>query len=260
MTIEDVLKKVEFEEKWLLIAGYNAYNADIAFHTIKWAIKQLSTESENVGEMSEKQEPSDDCISRQAVLKILSENRFRYNLAQEGYNEGQVLWSENLYTDTVRTEIEQLPSAEKTTLCAEKTTITDTDMISRTDLLNAIWQKEYGKDYDGVNMLDIPHIDIIEQMPSAEKTNGDLKAEIDKLPRIKVGNSNSPTVKYCIDEVLIYDLLEHYKGEKTDSFIPQEDVADILNTIESALKGTNYEVVGYDNTDGFLKVLIDIIE
>lgn len=38
-----------------------------------------------------------------------------------------------------------------------------------------------------------------------------MKAEIDKLPRIKVGNSNSPTVKYCIDEVLIYDLLE--KGE-----------------------------------------------
>lgn len=39
-------------------------------------------------------------------------------------------------------------------------------------------------------------------------TDGDLIAEIDKLPRIKVGNSNSPTVKYCIDEVLLYDLLE----------------------------------------------------
>ena len=47
-------------------------------------------------------------------------------------------------------------------------------------------------------------------------------------------------------------------AEKTDSFIPQEDVAGILNTVESALKGTNYEVVGYDNTDGFLKVLIDV--
>lgn len=44
------------------------------------------------------------------------------------------------------------------------------DLISRTDLLNKIWQKEYGKDYDGVNLLKIPHIDIIEQMPSAEKT------------------------------------------------------------------------------------------
>lgn len=44
------------------------------------------------------------------------------------------------------------------------------DLISRTDLLNKIWQKEYGKDYDGVNLLNIPHIDIIENLPSAEKT------------------------------------------------------------------------------------------
>ena len=47
---------------------------------------------------------------------------------------------------------------------------TDGDLISRKDLLNKIWQKEYGKDYDGVNMLNIPHIDIIENMPRAEKT------------------------------------------------------------------------------------------
>lgn len=47
---------------------------------------------------------------------------------------------------------------------------TDGDLISRTELLNKIWQKEYGKDYDGVNLLNIPHIDIIEQMPSANKT------------------------------------------------------------------------------------------
>lgn len=46
----------------------------------------------------------------------------------------------------------------------------DGDLISRTDLLNAIWQKEYGTDYDGVNLLNIKHIDIIEQMPSANKT------------------------------------------------------------------------------------------
>lgn len=62
-----------------------------------------------------KTELNGDLISRQAVLKILSENRFRYNIAQEGYNGGQVLWSENLYTDTVRTKIEKLPSAENNT-------------------------------------------------------------------------------------------------------------------------------------------------
>ena len=49
-----------------------------------------------------------------------------------------------------------------------------------------------------------------------EQKDEDLIAEIDKLPRIKVGNSNSPTVKYCIDEVLIYDLLEHYKKNEEE--------------------------------------------
>ena len=53
-----------------------------------------------------------------------------------------------------------------------------------------------------------------------EQTDGDLIAEIDKLPRIKVGNSNSPTVKYCIDENLIYDLLGNYKAEKTAELQP----------------------------------------
>jgi hypothetical protein len=59
-------------------------------------------------------------------------------------------------------------------------------------------------------------------------------------------------------ELSFNDLANLPSAEKTDSFIPQEDVAGILNTVESALKGTNYEVVGYDNTDGFLKVLIDV--
>lgn len=49
-----------------------------------------------------------------------------------------------------------------------------------------------------------------------------LIIEIDKLPRIKVGNSNSPTVKYCIDEVLLYDLLERYKAEKTAEVRPMQ--------------------------------------
>ena len=44
------------------------------------------------------------------------------------------------------------------------------DCISRKALLDAIWQKEYGKDYDGVNTLDIRHINIIEKMPSVKPT------------------------------------------------------------------------------------------
>ena len=52
---------------------------------------------------------------------------------------------------------------------------TDGDLISRTDLLNAIWQKEYGIDYDGANLLNIKHIDIIENMPTySAKADGDL--------------------------------------------------------------------------------------
>ena len=54
-----------------------------------------------------------------------------------------------------------------------------------------------------------------------EKIDEDLITEIDKLPRIKVGNSNSPTVKYCIDEVLLYDLLENMPSvEKTAELQP----------------------------------------
>ena len=68
---------------------------------------------------------------------------------------------------------------------------TDGDLISRTDLLNKIWQKEYGKDYDGVNLLNISHIDIIEQMPSTTpvivsdiKFYDDYKAELDIIKQM----------------------------------------------------------------------------
>lgn len=51
-----------------------------------------------------------DCISRQAVLEVLKKNRYRFNISQEGYCEGKVLWSENLIKDDACKEIEQLPS------------------------------------------------------------------------------------------------------------------------------------------------------
>ena len=44
----------------------------------------------------------------------------------------------------------------------------------------------------------------------------DIKSEIDKLPRIKIGNSNSPMVKYCIDESLILEVFNKYKYEKEE--------------------------------------------
>lgn len=56
------------------------------------------------------QQPCDDCISRQAVLRILKNNRYRFNISQEGNCEGIVLWSEKLIKDDACKEIEQLPS------------------------------------------------------------------------------------------------------------------------------------------------------
>ena len=39
--------------------------------------------------------------------------------------------------------------------------------------------------------------------------------------------------------------------------ISQEDIADILNTINDSLEDTKYVAVGYDNTGEFLQVIID---
>lgn len=47
-----------------------------------------------------------------------------------------------------------------------------------------------------------------------EKQTEDIKSEIEKLPRIKVGNSNSPEVKYCIDERLIYEIFDKHISRK----------------------------------------------
>lgn len=41
MTKEEALQKLEFERKWLSDAGYNAYNVDIAFASIRTIIRVL---------------------------------------------------------------------------------------------------------------------------------------------------------------------------------------------------------------------------
>lgn len=41
------------------------------------------------------------------------------------------------------------------------------------------------------------------------------------------------------------------------SSVKQTDIADIMNRIEEALFETDYVMVGYDNTDTFLHVIID---
>ena len=137
-------------------------------------------------EMEVKNAPTEDVVERNSVLEMLSKIN---NAVEDGDGFQYEEWVEYV---------------EKTTLSAEKTTITNGDLISRDKAIELV-------NYALAENKDV--LEVLENMPSAEKT---------------------------------------------DSFIPQEDVADIMNTVESALKGTNYEVVGYDNTDGFLKVLIDV--
>lgn len=62
--------------------------------------------------------------------------------------------------------------------------------------------------------VDATEIKLLPTIPQTDSVLEDIKAEIEKLPRIKVGNSNSPTVKYCIDERLIYEVVyKHISGK-----------------------------------------------
>lgn len=38
--LEKIRKEVDFQEKWLMDAGYNAYNVDIAFNSIRSVVKE----------------------------------------------------------------------------------------------------------------------------------------------------------------------------------------------------------------------------
>ena len=67
------------------------------------------------------------------------------------------------------------------------------DLITRQSVLTMLQKIENAvEDGDGFQCNE--WIEYAKDIPSAEKTDGDLITEIDKLPRIKVGNSNSPTV------------------------------------------------------------------
>ena len=74
------------------------------------------------------------------------------------------------------------------------------------DIPEEVYKSIQENDYCGISNGDM--YNAVKNGTPLPKGHGDLIAEIDKLPRIKVGNSNSPTVKYCIDEVLLYDLFE----------------------------------------------------
>ena len=90
-----------------------------------------------------------DLISRQAVLEVLKKNRFCFNISQEGYWSGKVLWSENLIKDDAYKEIEQLPSITP----KEKTGYWINAKVGKLFPSNDFKCSECGNilDFDGVN-------------------------------------------------------------------------------------------------------------
>ena len=73
------------------------------------------------------------------------------------------------------------------------------------------------EEYDSVRNTKLEYFDLVQKIKNGVPLDSvleDIKAEIEELPIIKVGNSNSPTVKYCIDERLIYEVFEKYISGK----------------------------------------------
>ncbi|MCR5776957.1 MAG: hypothetical protein K6G84_05980, partial [Lachnospiraceae bacterium] len=56
------------------------------------------------------QEPCEDCISRQAVIDAMNNNRFRYTVAKEDGCTGNVLWDSDLIDSNAMRDISNLPS------------------------------------------------------------------------------------------------------------------------------------------------------
>jgi len=44
--IDKIRAEIERQEKWLMVAGYNQYNVDIAFNAIKLVVDKYKAESE----------------------------------------------------------------------------------------------------------------------------------------------------------------------------------------------------------------------
>lgn len=112
--------------------------------------------------MNRKDEELKEKQISEVMLSIENRVRHAYN---QGYEQGlkaskqesceQIKWER----DTAIKQLNELGYGlgEKIEPCE--------DCISRKALLDAIYQKEYGTDYYDGNMLNIPYIDLIKQMP-----------------------------------------------------------------------------------------------
>ena len=66
----------------------------------------------------------------------------------------------------------------------------------------------------------------------------------------------------CLQETLeeLTNARKETETETSENSVKQEDVAEIMNTINDALEGSGYCAVGYDNTGMFLQVLIECLQ
>lgn len=64
MTEKEIMDKIEAAEKWLSAAGYNAYNTDIAFESVRQIVKRVIPR------------PCEDAVSRKAVLNLAKDLDF----------------------------------------------------------------------------------------------------------------------------------------------------------------------------------------
>jgi len=85
------------------------------------------------------------------------------------------------------------------------------------------------------------------------------KMKMDALELIKWQEGTIRGLESCLQETLekLTNARKETETETSEHSMKQEDVAEIMNTINDALEGSGYCAVGYDNTGTFLQVLIE---
>ena len=101
MTKEELAKVIreDYERKGVWACKSNTINMQLDFEMLGIILEALE------------EEPSEDAISRQAVLEAVKKNTFRLTFAEEQGYEGHVAWSaEAVYSDVIEGALLELPS------------------------------------------------------------------------------------------------------------------------------------------------------
>ena len=154
---------------WLPVIADGVKNLPKCKEALDVAIRALKNE-----------QTDEDLISRQAVITMLNKIE---NAVEDGDG-----FQFNEWIDYAK----DIPSAEKTTLRTEKTTITDGDLISRQAVIQALKDNVVeigGEEYSGMGVCEEEIESIVNDIPSAEKTAKwyDKKMTIKKAHGIAYG-------------------------------------------------------------------------